>query len=138
MSLFEIFGLGVLVGVLVLALWRGGPTERRVALAVAVAWVASTFADTPEAGAVQWRILLIDTLLAAWLLFEAVTSARLWTVFAFLAQLMIVMTHVAAMLQPTILVWGFYTAYYVWSYAVLLALCVGTLTARRAAARAQA
>lgn len=138
MSLFEIFGLVVLVAVLGLALWRGGPAERRVAVVIVIAWLGSTFSDAPEAGAVQWRILIIDGTLAAYLLAEALTSARLWTVFAFLAQFMIVMTHVAAILQPAILVWGFYTAYYVWSYAVLLALLTGALTARRAARRAAA
>lgn len=132
MNLFEILGIVLMAAVLALALWRGGRAERRVALVTAMAWAASTLVDSPEGGAVQWRILIIDVALTGYLLVEALTSARKWTVFAFLAQMMIVMTHLAALGHEGILVWGFFTAYYVWSYAVLAALLVGTLTARRA------
>lgn len=129
-SRFEIYGLIVLLLVCGMAIWRGGPVERRIAAVVAVAWVGSILLDDDASSGVQYRLFAIDCVLAVWLVAEAALSRRIWPAFAAAAQLMIVMTHVAFAVNARIVQEGFFSAYYIWSYLVLLALAIGVLTAR--------
>lgn len=125
----EIFGLGLMALVTSLAIWLGGPVERRVAAVLAGAWLLSMLVDRDGHAGVQWGIFAIDALFFIYLLAETVSSRRLWPAAASGFQMFVVMTHVAFIMDFRIEHWGFFSAYYVWSYATVAAVLFGTLTA---------
>lgn len=127
----EWYGLAALLVVCLLAVWRGGPSERRSTAIVAICWVASIIVDNDGSTGVQWGILGIDILLAAWLITQAISGTRAWAFVAAAAQIMIVLTHAGFALTPEMMQEGFFSSYYIWSYVVLLALAFGNVFARR-------
>lgn len=127
----EWYGLGALLVVCLLAVWRGGAPERRTTAIVAICWIASVVVDNDGSPGVQWAIFGVDVLLAGWLIFEALLRPRLWSMTVAAAQIMIILTHVGFMLRPAIMQEGFFSAYYIWSYVVLLALGLGSLSRRQ-------
>ncbi len=126
----EWYGLAALLVVCLLAVWRGGTPERRAAGIVAICWVASIIVDNDNSTGVQWGILGIDILLAGWFVTQAMIQARAWLFVAAGAQVLILLTHLGFALSPEMMEEGFFSAYYIWSYVVLLALAFGSLTAR--------
>lgn len=112
-----------------LALWRGGSLEKQVASVVGVAWVASVFAPNDRSN-LSWVLLAIDIGLLMYLLYHAAFSRRLWPVAAAGFQLLIVATHTTFGLRDHLEQWGYFTAYYLWSWGVLACIVVGTLRAR--------
>ena len=134
-SPIEVAGLSALGLTVFLAFWRGGPTERRIAVVIGLAWLGSMVADFDGWRGVQWGIFAIDLVLAVWLTAEFVLGRRLWTAFAAGAQIMIVMTHIAFAFSPGLQTNGFFSAYYLWSYVLLFTLAVGSVTSRKPVAR---
>lgn len=130
-TLVEWYGIGALLFVCVLAVWRGGVPERRTAAVVALCWAASVIVDNDGSRGVQWAILGVDIFLAIWLVFQALTCNRLWLFVAAAAQILILLTHVGFAMTPEMMQEGFFSAYYIWSYVVLLALASGSLLTRR-------
>lgn len=126
-TLVEWYGLGALLLVCLIAVWRGGVPERRTALVVAACWVGSVLVDNDGSRGVQWAILAIDVVLGAWLIIEALRHSRAWLFAAAGAQVLILLTHLGFALTPEMMQEGFFSAYYIWSYIVLLALLVGSL-----------
>lgn len=129
-TLVEWYGLGALLLVCMLAVWRGGVPERRTAIVVALCWVASVIVDNDGSRGVQWAILSVDVLLGVWLVIQALTCNRFWLMVAAGAQILILLTHVGFVLTPDMMQEGFFSAYYIWSYVVLLALALGSFSAR--------
>ncbi|MGV9008074.1 hypothetical protein [Brevundimonas sp.] len=129
-TLVEWYGLGALLLVCMLAVWRGGVPERRTAIVVALCWVASVIVDNDGSRGVQWAILSVDVLLGVWLVIQALTCNRFWLMVAAGAQILILLTHVGFALTPDMMQEGFFSAYYIWSYVVLLALALGSFLAR--------
>lgn len=115
-----------------LAFLRGGALEKQAAGLIVLAWLASALAPLGGRIGPSWVIIGIDVLLLIYLLYHAAFSRRLWPVAAAGFQLLIVATHAAFGLRPDLEQWGYFTAYYVWSWGVLAALAVGALTSRRA------
>ena len=128
----EWLGLAIMVLSCAFAAWRGGRMERRAAAVIAAAWTLSILLDQDGHHGVQWRILAIDILLLAYLLREVAFGKRLWPLFAAAAHVFVVLTHAAFLLDGRIQHWGFFTAYYIWSYAVLAALVGGAVWRRKA------
>ena len=130
-TLVEWYGLGALLFVCVLAVWRGEAPERRTAAVVALCWVASVIVDNDGSRGVQWAILGVDIFLVIWLVFQALTCNRLWLFVAAAAQILILLTHVGFAMTPEMMQEGFFSAYYIWSYVVLFALASGSLLTKR-------
>lgn len=130
-TLVEWYGLGALLLACLIAVWRGGALERRTAMIVAICWVASVIVDNDGSRGVQWAILGVDVFLGAWLVVESLRRNRVWLFAAAGAQVLILLTHLGFALTPAMMQEGFFSAYYVWSYVVLLALIFGSLSARR-------
>ena len=102
-----------------------------MAVIIATAWIGSVLVDNDGSRTVQWAIFIVDMGLAIWLLSEAILGRKLWPAFAAAAQVMIVMTHVAFVTDTRIVHEAFFSAYYVWSYVVLICLVAGSLLAFR-------
>ena len=130
-TLVEWYGLGALLLVCAIAAWRGGVPERRTTAVVALCWIGSVVVDNDGSRGVQWAILAVDVFLGAWLAFQALTGNRAWLFFAAGAQILILLTQVGFALSPEIMQEGFFSAYYIWSYVVLIALAIGSLSRRR-------
>jgi hypothetical protein len=133
MSTLELIGLAVMAGICGFTWLRGGPLERRVALAVSAAWIGSTIADMDWWTGVQWGILVIDVALAVFLCLVAARSRRRWPAVAAAGAVLLVITHFAFLISADMRQAGFFTAYYIWSYLVLASVLWGGVTARRAA-----
>lgn len=129
----EIYGLAALTLVVGLAFWRGGTTERRVAVIIALAWVGSVIVDDDATRGVQWAIFAVDIVLALYLISEGLFGHKIWPIAAAAAQIMITLTHVAFWIDPDLVQEAFFSAYYVWSYIVLTCLFFGCLFASQTA-----
>ncbi|MBX9575885.1 MAG: hypothetical protein K2X07_09620 [Caulobacteraceae bacterium] len=131
MSTLEVIGLVIMLAVCGFTWFRGGSTERRAALAVSFAWIASTVADMDWWTGVQWGILVIDAALAAFLVWLSTQSRRIWPAVAAAGVVLIVLTHIAFLTSASMRQAGFFTVYYLWSYLVLGAVLWGGVTAAR-------
>lgn len=120
-------GVVCMAAVCVYAWMRGRRPERRTALALAIAWIASeALEDFNGHHAAQPMVFGVDLLYGGFLFVLMVRSGRQWLVWAFTYQSLVVLTHLAAILDPYADRWTFFTAYLVWSYLQLAALAVGT------------
>ncbi len=123
-------GVAALLVVCAVAMARGGALERRSAGVIGIAWIASIFLDNDASRGPQWALMALDVVLAVYLGLEVIITRRTWPLFASAIQFLIVLTHVAFVVEPAILKEGFFSLYYLWSYLVLLCLLVGALTRR--------
>lgn len=119
-------GFVVLALTVLAAFWRGGRLEKQLAAVVAVAWLASAVVPNDQSS-LSWPLFAIDVGLVIYLLYHAVFSRRRWPMAAAGFQMLIVATHIAFLLRPHLEQWGYFTAYYLWSWGVLAAILVGSL-----------
>lgn len=108
------------------ALLRGGPLERAAAIAMVVAWRATLIVQDQRWAEPQLNVLYVDTALMLVLLLIALRSDRYWPLWATAFQLLAVFSHCARLLDPTLGSWVYVTAGFIWTYAVVGALGVGT------------
>jgi hypothetical protein len=118
----------VIMGVVCLyALIRGGRPEKIAAVIIAVAWLASSLLqDRLNILSPQWGVAALDGVLFFVFLGMAVYWRRGWLIFACATQLLTAATHFTQVLDPRLFALGVITAYYLWSYATLVALAWGT------------
>jgi hypothetical protein len=126
-------GLAAMAAVCSYAFWRGRRPERWAAIALAFAWIASeALEDYNVAHAAQPIVFAIDVAYDGLLFWLLIDARREWVLWAFAYQSFVVLTHLAAILDPYADRWTFFTAYLVWSYLELGALALGVaLEARR-------
>ena len=118
------------------ALWRGGRTERVVAIANIVAWIATIVVQNRHNWLdPQWGMLAVDIAFLLLLLWFVVRSSRLWILPAAAFQLLAVLTHAAILADSDVRAWAYITALILWSYLVLISLAVGAHMQARPIAR---
>ncbi|MDB5468880.1 MAG: hypothetical protein JWR84_440 [Caulobacter sp.] len=115
------------------AILRGGRPEKIAGVVIAVAWVGSSLLqDRIHILSPQWAVAWLDVVLFAIFVGMALRWRRVWLIVACATQLLTAATHFTALLDPRLFALAIITAYYVWSYATLIALAWGThLAARR-------
>lgn len=118
-------GVMAMLAVCLAALVVGRRLERLLAVATIVAWFASAAVQTHDRAAVQWGIFTVDLLYLLVLMVCSAFERRLWILFMTAFQLLVVLTHVVFIIDLTLMQWGFFSTYYLWSYAELLAFAVG-------------
>jgi hypothetical protein len=132
-SLFSIVPTQVaamaMLAVCALALLVGRRLERGLAVATVVAWFLSAAVQTPDPAAVQWGIFTVDIVYLLVLVALCAFERRVWILFMTAFQLLVVLTHVAFIIDRTLMQWGFFSAYYLWSDAQLAAFAVGVAQA---------
>ena len=123
----------VIMGVVCLyALIKGGRPEKIAAVIIAVAWLASSLLqDRLNILSPQWGVAALDVVLIFVFLGMAVYWRRGWLIFACATQLLTAATHFTQLLDPRLFALGVTTAYYLWSYATLIALAWGTYQAAK-------
>ncbi|MFT4253712.1 MAG: hypothetical protein QM608_14655 [Caulobacter sp.] len=126
-------GAGAMFVICGVALWIGGRLERGLAIATMAAWVASAALEIDDHRIPQWGIFAVDLIYLGVLGSLALFDRRIWLLFMTAFQLLIVLSHVAFVLDRSLRQWGFFSAYYLWSYAELVAFAIGlaALTWRR-------
>jgi hypothetical protein len=118
-----------MLAVCALALLVGRRLERGLAVATVAAWFLSAAVQTPDPAAVQWGIYTVDIVYLLVLLALCAFERRVWILFMTAFQLLVVLTHVAFIIDRTLMQWGFFSAYYLWSDAQLAAFAVGVAQA---------
>ena len=113
------------------ALWKGGRSERIVAAAFLIAWLATAVTRDRHFVGPQWSGFVIDGAFLVVLLGVALRSVRYWPLFAAGFQLLAVLTHAARVIDPTVGGWAYITAGVIWTYFTLFALAAGTWGAWR-------
>ena len=108
-----------------LALVVGRRLERLLAVATIAAWLLSAVVQSPDRAAVQWGIFTVDVVYLIVLIGFSMFERRVWILFMTAFQLLVVLTHVAFIIDLTLMQWGFFSAYYLWSDAELVAFAVG-------------
>ncbi len=105
---------------------RGKWPERAVAAAYALDWMGSAIGeDRRPHHHGQPVILALDILFLALLLAVTVSCRRGWLLWMSACSLLVVLTHVSALMDVGFGQWSYQTAYYVWSLGALLAFAIG-------------
>ncbi|KQY93814.1 hypothetical protein ASD21_09495 [Caulobacter sp. Root1455] len=115
----------VMLAVCALALLIGRRLERWLAVATVAAWFISAAVQTPDRAAVQWGIFTVDIVYLLFLIALCAVERRAWILFMTAFQLLVVLTHVAFIIDLTLMQWSFFSTYYLWSDAELVAFAVG-------------
>lgn len=133
-SLYQWASLLALVVSCGAAAWRGGWPERSAAAAMALAWIASAFAQRNlQLWGPQTGVMIVDGLLFLALLIIALRSDRWWPMWACGFHGLGVFLHVAVIIDAEI--WGraYYVAGAIFSYLTMIALLIGALARPRRA-----
>jgi hypothetical protein len=118
-----------MLAVCALALLVGRWLERWLAVATVAAWFISAAVQSPDRVAVQWGIFTVDIVYLLILVALCTFERRVWILFMTAFQLLVVLTHVAFMIDRTLMQWSFFSTYYLWSDAQLAAFAVGVAQA---------
>lgn len=112
------------------AFWRGGKLERRAAVACVAASVLNPILqNTSDWLAPQWRVMIADAALFVVLAALAVTSRRIWPLFAAAFALVGLLIHAVILVDEQVRPLAYLRGLVIFSYLVLIALVVGSLTA---------
>jgi hypothetical protein len=118
-----------MLAVCALALLIGRRLERWLAVATVAAWFISAAVQTSDRVGVQWGIFTVDIVYLLILVALCTFERRVWILFMTAFQLLVVLTHVAFMIDRTLMQWSFFSTYYLWSDAELVAFAVGVAQA---------
>lgn len=119
----------VMLAICGLALLIGRRFERLLAVATVAAWFISAAVQTPDRGVVQWGIFSVDVVYLLILIGLCTFERRFWILFMTAFQLLVVLTHVAFIVDWSLMQWSFFSTYYLWSDAQLAAFAVGVAQA---------
>lgn len=109
------------------AQWRGGWAERTIAWAMVLdSYGAIVLQNTHNWAAVQWSDLWMDSLYLALMLWVALKSNRLWTLWAAAFQLVDVCIYLAHSANLRVGGRAPNAAILIYSYLILIVIAVGT------------
>lgn len=115
------------------AFWRGGRPERIVAVVNVLAWYLSAIAyEQRDWLGPEWGVFGVDAAFLGILVWLALTTNRLWLLFAAAFQLLSIVTHFAIGADPVLQAWAYRWALVIWSYCVLGSMVVGAYVWSRA------
>jgi hypothetical protein len=120
MAMLAICGLALILG-------RG--FERWLAVVTVAAWFLSAAVQIPDRGVVQWGIFTVDVVYLVILIGFCAFEHRIWILFMTAFQLLVVLTHIAFIIDLSLMQWSFFSTYYLWSDAELAAFAVGVAQA---------
>ena len=120
-----------LIIVCIIAVRRGRDEERLLAAAVLLCWALSMVVYRARSQDTQWAVTGIDTVLLLLYLWIVLRTRRYWPLFGAAFQLLVVVTHLAHAVDPTIGGWAYWTAARLWTYLALFTIGYGAWTAPR-------
>lgn len=114
------------------AAWPGARPQRWAALVVFVAWIGSAaLQNRDDIIHPQYAIFALDLVAAGIFTAMALAWRRTWLMAVAGFQLLTTATHIAVMIDLRIWAYAYFTAYLIWSYALLAALVWGGAEAWR-------
>jgi hypothetical protein len=125
-------GVAVLLSVCVGALLKGGWEERITALGLLANVAFTVILRDRSWPHLQWAGFEADILFFALILAIALRSRKYWPLAAAAFALLDVVTHVAKLIDANVAQWAYFTAIVIWTYALFVALGVGTWNTWRA------
>lgn len=125
-------GFAVMLVVCSGAFIRGGVEERLTAASMLINVSATHVLRDHSWPQVQLAGFVADILSLALLLAIALRSRKFWPLAATAFQFLIVLTHVAKVIDPGLGQWSYMTAIVIWTYLLLIALGVGVWNCWRA------
>ncbi len=127
-------GALVMVAACLFAAWPGVRPQRWTAAVVFLAWTGSAaLQNRADVIHPQYAVFALDLLVAGVLVALALIWRQAWLMAVAAFQLLTTATHVAVMIDLRIWAHAYFTAYFVWSYALLAALAWGGVEAWREA-----
>lgn len=126
--------LGLLLGTLLYAAFRGGAPERLSALIIVAATVATVL--VPKVGKVAFAslepgVFIVDSLTGVAFILVALRAQRYWPMWMAALQIDTVLTHVAMLTAPRVMPWAYAVMEIAWSYPMVILLAVGTARHQR-------
>ncbi len=124
----------VAIGVLVVtfAFLKGDEPERVGAGALAIGAMATLLLqEDARLYGLQWRLMIVETIMLAAYVALAWKSRRSWPVWAAALQSVVVMCHLLTTADPRPPLVAFYAVINLASYGILLALAIGVVQAWR-------
>jgi hypothetical protein len=116
-----------LIATCAFAFWRGGRPERIVAFAFLVAsFTQPLVLNTTNWLDPQWGVLVVDSVLLAFLVGLALRTDRSWLLFCAAFQLLSVVIHIAILVDRSVAPLPYRRGLVIWSYLTLVALAWGT------------
>lgn len=129
--------LVLMLSVSAYAFLRGGAPERVVSIANILAWFLTPLVyDRQHWFAPQIGVMLVDVGFLFLLLQQALTTNRIWLLFAAAFQFLGVITHLAIVADGTVRALPYRWGLVIWSYMVLVSLAAGAWSVRGRRARA--
>lgn len=113
-------------GTILAALTVGGREERIVGAALLVNTVGSILTVRSAWAEPEYVVLALDVALLLLLVLIAMKTRRWWPLWCAAFELLIVVTHVAIMVDPTVRARSYATGSIIWSNVVLATLAVAT------------
>jgi hypothetical protein len=136
-TLYSQVGAVVTGLVLLFAFWKGDEPEKIAAGAYGLGWFASMLVqDDVSLYSLQWSMMAIDVIMLGVLGALVWKARRAWAVWATALQLLVLMSHILALVDVRPSASSFYFVINLAGYGVLLAIGVGAFWAwqeRRAA-----
>lgn len=120
-----------IIGVGLVALWRGGRDERLASYILLAGWGLTVLVARTRFAQTEWGILAVDAVLFAGLVAIALRSDRHWPLFAAGFHLLAIVTHIANVVDPGVGGWAYFTAEIIWGYLLVLSIGYGAWTAPR-------
>lgn len=131
-QIYSQVGLVVMLAVCAAALRWGGRLERRTAVLIAAAWIATLVAQVVTGHVAPVGVLAaMDVAVFLALLALSWRDRAGWTIFAVACQGVAVGVHVLRLLSPSMSTWTYLTALAICSYGLLITLAWGTWASHR-------
>lgn len=126
-TLYAQIGAVIVVAICTFAFLKGGEIERVTAGAYVLGWFASLLVQN-DFGlyGVQWGVFVIDAAMLCVLVALVWRSRSAWVVWASAFQLLVVMSHILAMVDGRPPIRAVLAVMNVAGYGVLIAMAVGT------------
>ena len=126
-NLYSQVGAVITVLVVGFAFWKGEEPEKIAAGAYGLGWFASMLVqDDANLYGIQWSMLAVDLIMLSVLGALVWKARRGWTVWATAMQLLVVMSHLMALVDVRPSASSFYFVINLAGYGVLLAIAIGT------------
>lgn len=117
--------------VCILAVWRGQDEERLAAGGMLANWALSLVVFKSHSEDTQWAVSFFDAALTFLFFWIALRSPRYWPLFAAGFQLLVMLMHLAHVIDARVTGWAYLTAQLLWAYLAMVAIGYGALTAPR-------
>ncbi len=128
-------GLTLLTVVCGGAFWRGDREQQTAALGFLLGWLATIVLRDPRWIGPQWGAFVADTGYLALIGVIALRTNRYWPLVAAAFQLLLVVTHIARLIDPAVRGWAYASSQILFTDMLLIVIGVGVWNTWRAQRR---